>query len=354
MTLTDWLLTGKKRKAGVLLGSSSSNSSSGSASQPVAAKEQQLWRPVPKSLLPPGFDASKYTVGNLGEIWSFKRSKPQPLQPTSDGAKSYVQVTLCDGLNFPIQIHKVVGTAFLPDKPGEGYELDHKDGNRHNNRADNLQWKLKEENSAKGGGVLPKVKTAIQLAYSWVAPTREQIRAAEWRAIPKYTELQVSKTGYIRRVRTGDILKTQCSASGHLYVKAKVTVNGKKQQPDIFVHRAVHSAFVGEVSGKGYVVDHVDHNPWNNNADNLQQITNKENSQRRMNLAKHNSSGTTGVYYETGTGKWKGFIVVDGWKIRNRRFSTKEEAVAHRDALEQEFKYGKYAASAVLRNEPVV
>eukprot|EP00611_Tribonema_gayanum_P031840 TRINITY_DN930_c0_g1_i2.p2 TRINITY_DN930_c0_g1~~TRINITY_DN930_c0_g1_i2.p2 ORF type:complete len:363 (-),score=108.39 TRINITY_DN930_c0_g1_i2:377-1465(-) len=362
--MTDWLTqAGKKRKAEVLLGSSSSNSNSsstsGSAKQPVAVRELQVWRSVPKSLLPADFDASKYRVGSLGDIWSFKRSKPKQLQPTSNGAKSYLQVTLTDGRVFPIQIHKLVGTAFKGDKPGEGYDIDHIDGNRHNNRADNLEWKVQEENGAKGGGVLPKVKTAIQLAYTWVAPTRQEIRAAEWAAIPKYTELEVSNTGYIRRKSTGDVLKTQCSASGHLHVKAKVTVKvdgvDMKKQPDIAIHRAVYEAFVGDLlDTKLYVIDHHDHDPWNNAKDNLKQITHKENSQRRTKLAAHNTSGTPGVSFCNTRGKWKACITVDGWLIRQRRFSTKAEAVAHRDALEREFGYGKYAASAMVRTEPVV
>ncbi|CAN0061862.1 unnamed protein product, partial [Phaeothamnion confervicola] len=91
---------------------------------------------------------------------------------------------------------------------------------------------------------------------------------------------QVSNTGHIKRVSTGVILKTQCSASGHLYVKAKVTVmvNGanKTKQPDIFIHRAVYEAFIGELLDiKLYVIDHVDHNPWNNAVDNLHQISHK-------------------------------------------------------------------------------
>lgn len=45
-------------------------------------------------------------------------------------------------------IHQLVAKAFLNDPPNDGlrYEPNHKDGNKHNNRADNLEWVTRSQN----------------------------------------------------------------------------------------------------------------------------------------------------------------------------------------------------------------
>lgn len=51
-------------------------------------------------------------------------------------------------------------------------------------------------------------------------------------------------------------------------------------QRQILVHRAVYAWYNGECP-KGYDIDHIDGNPFNNNLDNLQAITRKENIAKR-------------------------------------------------------------------------
>lgn len=64
-------------------------------------------------------------------------------RPTKVG---YHQVTLrSDGISKTINVHRVVATIFLPRVAGKP-EVNHKDGNKNNNSASNLEWCTSSEN----------------------------------------------------------------------------------------------------------------------------------------------------------------------------------------------------------------
>jgi len=45
----------------------------------------------------------------------------------------------------PKYVHRLVALAFLPSQP-DGHQLNHKDGDKSNNRADNLEWVTPSQN----------------------------------------------------------------------------------------------------------------------------------------------------------------------------------------------------------------
>ena len=101
----------------------------------------------------------------------------------------------------------------------------------------------------------------------------------EWRDVIAFEGwYQVSNCGNVRRARAGKrtyvgrLLKPSRRKSGHL------TVYLRKEGDDLQreVHRLVAAAFIGPCPD-GKEVNHIDGNPANNHADNLEYVTRSEN-----------------------------------------------------------------------------
>lgn len=79
-----------------------------------------------------------YQISNLGRVYSLytKRFlKPFLSRP------GYKIITLCVNNKYPkYSIHRLVATHFLKEQRQPGMIVHHMDGNKLNNRADNLQW----------------------------------------------------------------------------------------------------------------------------------------------------------------------------------------------------------------------
>lgn len=101
-----------------------------------------------------------YSISNKGRIKSLSRiknsgtrleyiSKEKLLKPsiTKDG---YLTVYLCkNGITKSYALHRLVAIAFIDNK-GELSDVNHKDENKLNNSADNLEWCSKAYNTAYG------------------------------------------------------------------------------------------------------------------------------------------------------------------------------------------------------------
>ena len=101
-------------------------------------KEQ--WKPVK------GFEGL-YSVSNLGRI----RTEARKIE-RSDGLVRYLQAkvreVVLDSLTLTLTkdkkvyynyIHRLVAESFVPN-PQHHYFVEHIDGNKYNNKADNLRW----------------------------------------------------------------------------------------------------------------------------------------------------------------------------------------------------------------------
>lgn len=83
---------------------------------------------------------------------------------------------------------------------------------------------------------------------------------------------KVSNLGRVMSVKYG-VLKPQVNNHGYLYVYLKLGGRGKS-----YIHRLVAEAFVRNSSpGVNIVVNHIDFDPQNNRADNLEWTTHKGN-----------------------------------------------------------------------------
>lgn len=99
--------------------------------------EAEMWREIPET---------DYSVSNLGRVASRKRGGWKALRPgrNSDGYQT-VQL-LFGGVSHSHTVHSLVALAFAGDKPSPKHEVNHKDGDRANNRADNLEWVTRSAN----------------------------------------------------------------------------------------------------------------------------------------------------------------------------------------------------------------
>lgn len=94
----------------------------------------------------PGFPG--YYVNSYGRVWSDKSHKW--LKPNNNG-HGYLSVHLCNGRGKQRKyIHRLVAEAFIPnDDPEHKTTTDHLDGDKTNNRVDNLQWLSQTNNNYK-------------------------------------------------------------------------------------------------------------------------------------------------------------------------------------------------------------
>lgn len=94
---------------------------------------EEVWKPVR------GFE--DYLISNHGEIKSLKRGKEIILVGDKNNY-GYRRVRLSSGkYNERVFIHRLVAEHFVPNRdPRNRHYVNHKDGNKLNNRADNLQW----------------------------------------------------------------------------------------------------------------------------------------------------------------------------------------------------------------------
>jgi hypothetical protein len=102
---------------------------------------EELWKPVVNY-------EGYYEVSNQGNV---RRVGGRQLKPVLDN--KYLEVNLCvKSKRKKFRVHQLVAFAFLSECPGEygrgkgKYQIDHKNDNHLDNRAENLQWLLHGDN----------------------------------------------------------------------------------------------------------------------------------------------------------------------------------------------------------------
>ena len=95
-----------------------------------------MWKILPSN--------PNYMVSDDGQIKSLRRDKILTPKQNHDGYQR-IQIWEKNACHF-VGLHRLIAEAFLP-APGEGATVvNHKDGNKANNRVENLEWVTQQEN----------------------------------------------------------------------------------------------------------------------------------------------------------------------------------------------------------------
>lgn len=83
----------------------------------------------------------KYLINKNGEVFNTKTNRI--LKASSGASHGYLTVYV-DGKN--LLLHRLIAQTFVPN-PNDLNFVNHKDGNKHNNSIDNLEWVTQVENN---------------------------------------------------------------------------------------------------------------------------------------------------------------------------------------------------------------
>ena len=163
----------------------------------------EIWMPIP------GYS---YEISNIGRVKSLpnaKRKSTKILSPPLD-RDGYRTIILCkDGAHRRHKVHHLVATAFIRARM-DGEEIDHINGNRQDNRVENLRWVLRKTN----------MRTESTRASMSAAKTKQSVVCVETGEVFESAYDASRKTGLSRcQIRMACIIHSR--TAGHKHWKYK-------------------------------------------------------------------------------------------------------------------------------------
>lgn len=103
------------------------------------ANENEIWKPLV------GYE-TEYLISSYGRLKSIKHGKSIMLKPQLNSYNGYIYYNISKkGKASSARAHRLVALTFIPTSNTK-LQVNHKDGNKANNKVDNLEWCTQSEN----------------------------------------------------------------------------------------------------------------------------------------------------------------------------------------------------------------
>lgn len=128
-----------------------------------------------------------YKIGNKGHIISYTKPYPYVLKPWLDSKKKYYMVTLPDkqGKRCRFLVHRLVAETFIENSDNFP-QVNHKDHDTHNNKADNLEWCTASYNTLHSYETLPPDRNRVSCIL--VFPDGHTMKFESYADVQRYRE----------------------------------------------------------------------------------------------------------------------------------------------------------------------
>lgn len=220
--------------------------------------DNEEWKPVNI-----GNFGEFYMISNKGRVWSIRSNRY--LKMSINGG--YYRVGFqANGDTLTIHVHRLVAFAFIHnDDPQNKTQVNHKDGNKLNNNALNLEWTTSLENNRHALETDLRKPTVFIQTKEKADPDAVIIR--------EFPDYMITRDGrlYSRKMRMYRTIKP--NLEGYCYVQ--LYPQGRKSV-GVFIHDLVALTFIPNPENKPFV-NHKNGIRSDNRVENLEWSTSSEN-----------------------------------------------------------------------------
>lgn len=122
-------------------------------------------------------------------------------------SRGYMSVSLYDGSSpkrpRSFLVHRLIAEAFLGESPDQ--QINHKNGDKSDNRIENLEWVTNQENIDHARSVLGKTGHGTSNGRCKLPPeVVERIKVEKWRTAVAFAKELECNVDYIRQIRRGE------------------------------------------------------------------------------------------------------------------------------------------------------